>query len=117
MEPVPRLVFTGRVGSRRMEPCDLLLDNAAQVVTLAGPAPKRRAALDAAGILEHAAVAVRDGRICAVGEASALRARFRPARTVDTRGGCIVPGFVDAHTHPVFAATRESEYDARLHGA
>src|SRR6185503_10611263 len=59
-----------------------------------------------------------DGRkIVAVGPAAELRAQFRPRQELDARGGTIVPGFVDAHTHPVFAGTREDEFEMRTRGA
>ncbi len=117
MEPARRRIARAPVDWRTMEPCDLLLDHASQVVTLAGPAPRRRKDLDAPGVLENAAVAITKGRIVGVDSGDRLRERFVPERVLDTTGGCIVPGFVDAHTHPVFAATREREFDMRLRGA
>ena len=61
-------------------------------------------------------MAVRGERIVAVGPEVELAARFAPARRLDARGGTIVPGFVDAHTHPVFAGTREEEFEQRTQG-
>lgn len=50
-------------------------------------------------IVEDGAVAVRDGRIRAVGTRSEVLAAFRPERTVDAAGGAVLPGLVDAHLH------------------
>lgn len=99
-----------------MEPCDLLITNAAEVVTLAGPAPRVGPALSDPGRVPDGAVAVAGRSIAAVGPRADLERRFRPRAVLDARGGSVLPGFVDAHTHPVFAATREAEFDLRLRG-
>ena len=61
-------------------------------------------------------VAVGDGKILAVGPEAQLRERYdcSAATVVDARGGAVVPGFVDAHTHLVFGGSRVLEYAARL---
>jgi imidazolonepropionase len=61
-------------------------------------------------------VAVRGGRIVAVDEAARIAERFSARRRLSARGGTVLPGFCDAHTHPVFDATREREYDQRARG-
>lgn len=99
-----------------MTPCDLLIRNAREVVTLAGGAPRIGPDLDDAGILSDGAVAVSGADILAVGPEDEVTARFQPVATLDAGGGTVLPGFVDAHTHPVFGATREAEFDMRLHG-
>jgi imidazolonepropionase len=68
-------------------------------------------------VIERGAVAIDSGRIVAVGAESELRKTFRAREELDARGGTIVPGFVDAHTHPVFATTREDEFEMRTRGA
>lgn len=67
-------------------------------------------------MLPRGAVAIRGERIVAVGGEAELRASHVPARVLDARGGTLVPGFVDAHTHPVFAGTREEEFELRTRG-
>jgi imidazolonepropionase len=62
-------------------------------------------------------LAVDGGLIVAVGRASDLRRAWRGRRELDAGGGILVPGFVDAHTHPVFAGTREEEFEMRVAGA
>lgn len=70
------------------------------------------------GILEDGAVAARDGRIAWIGPAAELRAAGTLAGTPVVRcGGCwLTPGFVDCHTHLVFAGNRAGEFRRRLHG-
>lgn len=86
-------------------------------MTLRGPrAPRRRRAPRNLGIVRDGAVAVRDGRIVAVGRTSALRSRFRARSTLDAEGSAVLPGFVDAHTHLPFAGTREFELPMKLAG-
>jgi len=122
------------------EEVDLLVTDAAEVVTAAadllaagvpdvaaawgqrtGPRgasarPLTGVALDDPGLLPGGAVALRGGRVVAVDGQDALLARFAPRARLSARGGTVVPGFCDAHTHPVFAATREREADLRARG-
>lgn len=97
----------------------LLIENASEVLTLAGPARARVGdELADAAIVTDGAVFVRDGVIEAVGLASEVADRA-DADTVriDASGMTVAPGFVDAHTHPVFAGWRAAEYELRVMGA
>lgn len=93
--------------------------NCSQLVTLAGPAcPRRGAMMRDPGIIRNGAMIVRDGRIVCAG----LRAEIEPliggdCEVVDAGGRVVLPGFVDAHTHPVFAGSRADEYELRAAGA
>jgi len=98
------------------EPADLLVLDASEVATCAGPAPRRGAALADAGIVRRGAVAVREGKVLAVGPSDDLAARFRASETIDARGRLVTPGLVDAHTHAVFAGSREDEFELRALG-
>lgn len=98
-------------------PVDLLVHGAAEIATSSGAEPRTGAALGEIRVHRSAAVAVKDRRVVEVGDDAALRARYAAARTLDARGGTVVPGFVDAHTHPVFAGTREDEFEMRTRGA
>jgi imidazolonepropionase len=101
-----------------MERIDLLIKNAAQLVTCAAPdGPKRGTALGEVEIIEDGAVGVVDGRIHALGPTSDLTARYTAAETIDAAGHAVVPGFVDAHTHLIFGGDRVAEFEMRLAGA
>ncbi len=99
-----------------MDRIDLLVCNASELLTLRNDGPKRGAALDNLDIIENGAVAVDGGRIIETGPSQALKKRYRAAETVDARNCVVLPGFVDPHTHPVFGATREAEFDMRIRG-
>ena len=98
------------------ESIDLLVAGAAELATPLGRVGQGGAALGRLAVVPAGAVAVRAGRIVAVGAEAELAARYAPERRLDARGGTIVPGFVDAHTHPVFAGTREDEFEQRTQG-
>ena len=93
--------------------------NIGQLVTLAGPMrPRVGPELRELGLIEDAALVVEAGRIVAAGPYSELKANI-PADTalIDAEGRCVTPGFVDAHTHLVFAGNRAAEFDQRIAGA
>lgn len=71
----------------------------------------------AVGAIKNGAVAIRAGRIVAVGETNAIRNLHQAAREVDATGQTICPGFVDPHTHVVFAGHRANEFELKLRGA
>ncbi len=94
---------------------DLLIHSAGQLLTLAG-GPQRGRALGRLGIIEDGALAIRDGRIAAVGRSADLRPRVRAASSIDAGGHVVMPGFVDPHTHVVFVGDRAAEFEMRLAG-
>jgi imidazolonepropionase len=99
---------------------DFVIHNASEVLTCAGPAPRSGAAQSDAGSIPRGVVAAEDGAIVFVGAESDWRrqGQLAPGATViDARGGAVVPGFVDAHTHVVFAGDRRDELRRRLAGA
>jgi imidazolonepropionase len=97
---------------------ELIIENISQLVTLAGPPrPRVGAEMRDLAIFDDAAVLVRDGLIEAVGDASAVKPQAgADAVRIDAAHSVVMPGFVDAHTHPVFAGTREDEYETRATG-
>ncbi len=90
-----------------------------QLVTLAGPArPRAGAELRSLGLVRDAAVLIENGRILAAGPYAHLLPDIPPhAELIDAEGRCVTPGFVDAHTHLVFAGNRAAEFEQRLSGA
>jgi imidazolonepropionase len=97
---------------------ELLITHASQLVTLAGsPRPRVGPEMRELAIIEDGALLARDGVIVAVGASSEVEARAdERALRIDASGSVVMPGFVDAHTHPVFAGTREDEYEMRATG-
>lgn len=102
------------------ETVDRLFVHCRELVTLTeGPAqgPRRGAAMQQLGVIADGAVAVREGRIVAVGTTEAIARDYRAVEELDLSGYVVMPGFVDCHTHPVFARTREHEFHMRCAGA
>lgn len=95
---------------------DILLYNASQALTLAG-GPQRGSELGELGLIEDAAVAISAGTIQAVGKSTDLRARWSAEQEIDAGGRVVLPGFVDPHTHLVWAGDRSAEFEMRLAGA
>jgi imidazolonepropionase len=101
-------------------PADFLIEDADLVATCAGAAPRAGAAQGDIAALPRASVASFDGIIVFVGRA--LDARHELSLTPDAtvvsgRGRTVIPGFVDSHTHLVFAGDRRDELQRRLAGA
>lgn len=71
----------------------------------------------AAGVVRDAAVAWGDGRITWVGPRHTLPTELRALPAHDGGGGWVTPGFIDAHTHLVYAGDRLDEFEARANGA
>jgi imidazolonepropionase len=93
----------------------MLLHSASQLLTLAG-GPQRGPDLGRLGILPDGAVLIRDGLIQAVGSSAELLQRYPSESRFDAGGMAVLPGFVDAHTHLVFAGDRAAEFELRLQG-
>jgi imidazolonepropionase len=99
---------------------DFLVHNASEVLTCAGPAPRIGARQRDVSPIANGVVAGREGRIVFVGTAEDWQragSLSADAVTIDAAGGAVVPGFVDPHTHAVFAGDRRSELRRRLGGA
>jgi imidazolonepropionase len=71
------------------------------------------------GIIEDGAVATSEGKIVAVGRTEEVLGQIKTdqqTKVIDAKDKVVLPGFLDCHTHPVFAATREEEFDMRVRG-
>lgn len=93
----------------------MLIHSASQLLTLAG-GPQRGRDLGRLGLIEDGAVLVRGGRIEAVGPSAVLRAAYPHEETWDASGHVVMPGFVDPHTHLVWAGDRAQEFEWRTQG-
>jgi imidazolonepropionase len=96
----------------------LVVKNAAQL--LASPRPgarlKRGAALRELPVIPDGALVCRDGRVEWVGPTADLPPLPAGAEVIDATGRVVLPGFVDSHTHLIFAGSREDEFEQRLRG-
>ena len=102
-----------------MKTVDLLVLDASEVVTVAagarGPA-RGRAAMNDLGVVRVASNAIVAGRIVAIGPTNDVTRTWRGRERVFASGRAVLPGFVDAHTHPVFARWRADEFARRCRG-
>jgi imidazolonepropionase len=99
---------------------DFLIDNADLIATCTGPAPKRGSAQREINALPNASAAGFEGRIVFIGsaaDASKTITLTANAEVIDGEGCTVVPGFVDPHTHLIFAGDRRDELRRRLAGA
>ena len=99
------------------ERADLLIYGASELATPVGPAPLMGERMRKLLIVRNGAVAIRDGLIVAVGRTEELKRSFEADEELDASGMTIVPGFVDPHTHLVFAGDRADEFEMRVRGA
>ena len=93
----------------------MLIHSASQILTIPGPA-QRGPDLGNLGIIEDGAVLIEDGLISAVGPSDELRAAHPDEEELDASGRVVMPGFVDPHTHLVWAGDRAAEFEMRLQG-
>ena len=107
------------VKARAREKIDLLIVNADELVTLAGDNHKPRTGkqMREIGIMRNGALAIKDGRILAVGKTPDITKSFKAENVISANGKIVLPGFVDPHTHLVFAGSREEEFQMRIEGA
>jgi len=94
---------------------DLVIKNADELLTLS-PSSREDSGL---GMIQNGALAVRRGRILWVGRTEEISGKFslsRDGREIDAAGKVVMPGLIDAHTHLVFAGSRENEFEQRIQG-
>ena len=97
---------------------DLLITNIGQLVTCAsGGKPKRGAEMRDVGIIANGAVAIKDGKFEAVGTSDEINTVYTADEVIDAGGKVVCPGFVDPHTHIVFAGDRLNEFELKIKGA
>ena len=97
----------------------LVLRHCRQLITCAGPAPRRGPEQGRLDLIRDGAIAVADGRIVFAGPTADLERTIalpKDARVIEAWDWSVLPGLVDAHTHAVFAGDRRSELHRRLSG-
>jgi imidazolonepropionase len=93
----------------------MLIHSATQLLTLKG-GPQRGRDLGTLGIIENGAVLIRDEKILAAGPTDELRASYKDEPTLDASGCVVMPGFVDPHTHVIWAGDRANEFEMKMAG-
>ena len=102
-----------------MKKADLVIHSAAQLCRVPphDGGPQRGCQLGDLGVIEDGAVACEAGRVVAVGSTEALRQAWWASTELDASGCVVCPGFVDPHTHAVWAGERADEFVQRVRGA
>ena len=77
---------------------------------------RRGKRLSEPAILENSAIVIRDDKIIEVGNSDELISRYSLVERIDAAGMAVVPGFVDPHTHLIWAGDRANEFEMRLQG-
>ena len=96
---------------------DLLIENIGELVTVAGSTRRGREAMRDIRVLSGpASVLIRDDKIVYAGPAADCPQVEPEVERIDAEGHCVLPGFVDSHTHLVFGGFREDEFQWRLAG-
>ena len=94
----------------------MLIHSISQLLTLAG-GPQRGHRLGNLGLIEDGAVLIRGETIQAVGKSDELRAAYPDEPSLDASGSAVLPGFVDPHTHLIWAGDRAAEFEMKMAGA
>jgi imidazolonepropionase len=100
-----------------MKNCDLIIHNAQIATCASGGKPKRAVEMRDVGLIENGAVAVNDGKIAAVGKSDEVLREFESENSLDAKEKLVSPGFVECHTHVVFAGNRLNEFELKIKGA
>ena len=104
-----------------MKKITLLIKNTSQLLTLSSvkKGPRIKEEMEDLGLIEDGAVAVSGKKIVEIGKTKDVLTKVkidRKTKIINSEDKVILPGFVDCHTHPVFGATREEEFELRIKG-
>ena len=94
----------------------MLIHSTAQLITLTG-GPQRGLSLGDLGLIEDGAVLFRSGSIVETGSTANLLKKYPDEERMDARGKVVMPGFVDPHTHILWAGDRSAEFELRVQGS
>jgi imidazolonepropionase len=96
-----------------METVDILIKNANELITLKGSnKPRTKKQMGNLRIIKKGSIAIKNGKIIDIGK----NLKYKAEKIIDANGKTVMPGFVDPHTHLVFAGSREFELDWKLKG-
>ena len=93
----------------------MLIHSASQLLTMTW-SPQRGKNMGDLGIIENGAVLLEGDKIIATGPSGEMRAIYSDEEAFDAGGRVVMPGFVDPHTHLVWAGDRAAEFEMRLQG-
>lgn len=99
---------------------DLIVPNIGQLVTCRaapGAGAKRGAEMLDVGIIDNGAVAIAKGKFVGVGATEDILSEFESDQVIDAEARVVCPGFVDPHTHIVYAGDRLNEFELKIKGA
>lgn len=94
---------------------DLIIKNASELLTLSASF-KEELGL---GMIQNGTIVIKEGRVLWVGKTDELPKEYRlgkKGQEIDAKGKVVMPGFIDSHTHLVFAGSREHEFEQRIQG-
>lgn len=102
-------------------PTDLIIKNIGQLLTIhsSQKGPRTGKDMQDLGIVENGAVAIKGNRIILVGKTDKVLSKIKVGKNtkiIDAKNRVVTPGLVDCHTHPIFASTREEEFELRIKG-
>ncbi|HHT9119482.1 MAG TPA: imidazolonepropionase [Candidatus Hypogeohydataceae bacterium YC41] len=105
---------------RSGEQCDIVILNSNELLTLAGASQRPRTGREMRelGLIPNGGLAIEGCEFAAVGPSKEIESRYasKAKRIIDASGKVVMPGFVDPHTHAVFAGWRDKEWVMRLEG-
>lgn len=100
-----------------MAEVDLIVRGAGELLTCAGPeSGLSGAAVSSVDCIRDGAIAVKDGRIVAVGTTRKIESAHTANEIIDAEGALVTPAFVDPHSHLLYGGTRHHEHEAKITG-
>lgn len=90
--------------------------HANELLTLNSERPKAGKEFEDLGLIEDGAVVIQGDQIIDVGPTPEILKKHKPKNVIDAAGKVVMPGFVDSHTHLVYAGSRHAEYEQKISG-
>ncbi len=105
------------ISERSIMSIDLIMKNCSELHTMQGPErPRKGEEMEDTGLIKDGALAVDEGEIIDTGKTERMTKEYDPDQTIDASDKTVIPGFVDPHTHLVFAGSREDELMKKIKG-